>query len=75
MVKLQEKIFVGHKLRRLSQSMELLQTAMSEILDISLSYQNLPERNQRSFTLRFCRTMARALMLTQKILPPITALP
>ena len=50
MVKMQEKILVGHKLRRLRQSMELSQTAMSEILDISPSYLNLLEHNQRPLT-------------------------
>ena len=47
---MQEKILVGHKLRRLRQSMELSQTAMSEILDISPSYLNLLEHNQRPLT-------------------------
>jgi len=47
---MQEKILVGHKLRRLRQSLELSQTAMSEILDISPSYLNLLEHNQRPLT-------------------------
>ena len=47
---MQEKILVGHKLRRLRQSVELSQTAMSEILDISPSYLNLLEHNQRPLT-------------------------
>ena len=47
---MQEKILVGHKIRRLRQSMELSQTAMSEILDISPSYLNLLEHNQRPLT-------------------------
>ena len=47
---MQEKILVGHKLRRSRQSMELSQTAMSEILDISPSCLNLLKHNQRPLT-------------------------
>ena len=47
---MQEKILVGHKLRRFRQSIGLSQTAMSEALDISPSYLNLLEHNQRPLT-------------------------
>tara|TARA_B100000989_G_C19397192_1_gene408325 strand:- start:55 stop:321 length:267 start_codon:yes stop_codon:yes gene_type:complete len=47
---MQQKILVGHKLTRLRQSMELSQSAMSDILDISPSYLNLLEHNQRPLT-------------------------
>ena len=47
---MQEKILVDHKLRRLRQSMQLPQAAMSEILDISPSYLKLLEHNQRPLT-------------------------
>ena len=40
---MQEKILVGHKLRRFRQSAGLSQTAMAEALDISPSYLNLME--------------------------------
>ena len=40
---MQEKILVGHKLRRFRQSAGLSQTAMAEALDISPSYLNLLE--------------------------------
>ena len=43
---MQEKILVGHKLRRFRQSSGLSQTAMAEALDISPSYLNLLEHNQ-----------------------------
>ena len=42
---MQEKILVGHKLRRFRQSLGLSQTAMAEALDISPSYLNLLEHN------------------------------
>ena len=42
-VAMQEKILVGHKLRRFRQSSGLSQTAMAEALDISPSYLNLLE--------------------------------
>ena len=47
---MQEKILVGHKLRRFRQSIDLSQTAMAETLDISPSYLNLLEHNQRPLT-------------------------
>lgn len=47
---MQEKILVGHKLRRFRQSIGLSQTAMAEALDISPSYLNLLEHNQRPLT-------------------------
>ena len=47
---MQEKILVGHKLRRFRQSTGLSQTTMSEALDISPSYLNLLEHNQRPLT-------------------------
>jgi len=47
---MQEKILVGHKLRRFRQSASLSQTAMAEALDISPSYLNLLEHNQRPLT-------------------------
>ena len=45
-----EKILVGHKLRRFRQSSGLSQTAMADALDISPSYLNLLEHNQRPLT-------------------------
>jgi predicted transcriptional regulator/transcriptional regulator with XRE-family HTH domain len=47
---MQEKILVGHKLRRFRQSIGLSQTAMAEALEISPSYLNLLEHNQRPLT-------------------------
>ena len=45
-----QKIFAGHGLRRLRRSLALTQVAMAESLDISASYLNLIERNQRPLT-------------------------
>lgn len=47
---MQEKILVGHKLRRFRKSIGLSQTAMAETLEISPSYLNLLEHNQRPLT-------------------------
>lgn len=43
----ERKIFAGHEVRRLRWQHELTQAAMAEALEISASYQNLIERNQR----------------------------
>jgi len=47
---MQEKILVGHKLRRFRKSIGLSQTMMAETLEISPSYLNLLEHNQRPLT-------------------------
>src|ERR1700712_2525773 len=41
------KLFAGHAVRRLRRQAGLSQAAMAEMLDISPSYLNLVERNQR----------------------------
>ncbi len=41
------KVFAGHAVRRLRRGMGLTQAAMAEALDVSASYLNLVERNQR----------------------------
>lgn len=46
----EQKIFAGHKVRRLRRGEGLTQSAMAETLDISASYLNLIERNQRPLT-------------------------
>lgn len=46
----EQKIFAGHGVRRLRRSLALTQVAMAESLDISASYLNLIERNQRPLT-------------------------
>lgn len=45
-----QKIFAGHGVRRLRRSLALTQVAMADSLDISASYLNLIERNQRPLT-------------------------
>ncbi|WP_157220987.1 helix-turn-helix domain-containing protein [Flavisphingomonas formosensis] len=45
-----QKIFAGHRLRRLRRSSGLTQAAMAETLGVSPSYLNLLERNQRPVT-------------------------
>ena len=47
---MQEKILVGHKLRRFRKTIALSQTAMADALKISPSYLNLLEHNQRPLT-------------------------
>lgn len=46
----EQKIFAGHGVRRLRRNLALTQVAMAESLDISASYLNLIERNQRPLT-------------------------
>jgi transcriptional regulator with XRE-family HTH domain len=45
-----QKIFAGSRVRRLRRANALTQAAMAEMLDISASYLNLIERNQRPLT-------------------------
>ena len=45
-----EKILIGHKLKRLRQNLSISQLDMSRELEISPSYLNLLESNQRPIT-------------------------
>jgi predicted transcriptional regulator/DNA-binding XRE family transcriptional regulator len=46
----EQKIFAGHRIRRLRRANGLTQAAMANTLDVSPSYLNLIERNQRPIT-------------------------
>lgn len=48
----ERKIFAGAKVRRIRNALALTQTAMAEALEISPSYLNLIERNQRPLTVQ-----------------------
>ncbi|QWW68433.1 short-chain fatty acyl-CoA regulator family protein [Rhizobium sp. WYJ-E13] len=48
----ERKIFAGPKVRRIRNALALTQTAMAEALEISPSYLNLIERNQRPLTVQ-----------------------
>lgn len=48
----EHKIFAGPRVRRIRNSLALTQTAMAEALEISPSYLNLIERNQRPLTVQ-----------------------
>ncbi|NKN34742.1 DUF2083 domain-containing protein [Agrobacterium sp. a22-2] len=48
----ENKIFAGPRVRRIRNGLGLTQTAMAEALDISPSYLNLIERNQRPLTVQ-----------------------
>ena len=48
----ERKIFAGARLRRIRNSLKLTQTAMAQALEISPSYLNLIERNQRPLTVQ-----------------------
>jgi predicted transcriptional regulator/transcriptional regulator with XRE-family HTH domain len=48
----ERKIFVGPRVRRVRNGLGLTQTAMAEALEISPSYLNLIERNQRPLTVQ-----------------------
>lgn len=63
---MQEKILVGHKLRRFRQSVSLSQTAMAETLDISPSYLNLLEHNQRPLTVSLLLRLGNAFDIDLK---------
>ena len=46
----EQKVFLGPRVRRIRNSLGLTQTSMAADLDISPSYLNLIERNQRPLT-------------------------
>ncbi len=48
----ENKIFAGPRIRRIRNALSLTQTAMAEALEISPSYLNLIERNQRPLTVQ-----------------------
>lgn len=48
----ENKIFAGPRVRRMRNALSLTQTAMAEALEISPSYLNLIERNQRPLTVQ-----------------------
>lgn len=54
----EQKIFAGPRIRRMRNQLELTQTAMAQELDISPSYLNLIERNQRPLTVQLLLKLA-----------------
>ena len=54
----ESKIFAGPKVRRIRHGLGLTQTAMAEALEISPSYLNLIERNQRPLTVQLLLKLA-----------------
>ena len=54
----ERKIFAGPRIRRIRNAKGLTQTAMAERLDISPSYLNLIERNQRPLTVQLILKLA-----------------
>ncbi|MBB4234867.1 helix-turn-helix domain-containing protein [Rhizobium esperanzae] len=54
----ERKIFAGPKVRRIRNALMLTQTAMAEALEISPSYLNLIERNQRPLTVQLLLKLA-----------------
>lgn len=55
------KLFVGHKLRRLREQRGMTQAAMARLLDLSPSYLNQLEGNQRPLTVTVLLRVAKAL--------------
>jgi len=53
-----QKLIVGHRLRRFRQTLGLTQTRMAQDLGISPSYLNLMERNQRAMSAKVLLAMA-----------------
>lgn len=54
----ENKIFAGPRVRRIRNNLGLTQTAMAEALEISPSYLNLIERNQRPLTVQLLLKLA-----------------
>lgn len=54
----ENKIFAGPRVRRIRNTLALTQTAMAEALEISPSYLNLIERNQRPLTVQLLLKLA-----------------
>lgn len=54
----ENKIFAGPRVRRIRNALTLTQTAMAEALEISPSYLNLIERNQRPLTVQLLLKLA-----------------
>lgn len=54
----ENKIFAGPRVRRIRNGLSLTQTAMAEALEISPSYLNLIERNQRPLTVQLLLKLA-----------------
>jgi len=54
------KLFAGHAVRRLRRTLGLTQAAMAEALEVSPSYLNLIERNQRPLTATLLLRLAEA---------------
>jgi transcriptional regulator with XRE-family HTH domain len=58
-----KKLFVGHKLRRLREQRDMTQAAMARLLDLSPSYLNQLEGNQRPLTVTVLLRNAQILQI------------
>lgn len=58
-----KKLFVGHKLRRLREQRDMTQAAMARLLDLSPSYLNQLEGNQRPLTVTVLLRIAKTLQV------------
>lgn len=59
-----QKIFAGPRIKRFRTSLDLSQTAMAKALDISPSYLNLVERNQRPLTVQLILKLSKVYNLS-----------
>ncbi|MEL6736001.1 MAG: short-chain fatty acyl-CoA regulator family protein [Pseudomonadota bacterium] len=64
------KIFAGPRVRRIRTGLDLTQTAMAEVLEISPSYLNLIERNQRPLTAQLVLKMVARFQVDPEQLQP-----
>lgn len=64
----EQKIFAGPRIRRIRNQLELTQTAMAQDLDISPSYLNLIERNQRPLTVQLLLKLASVYKIDMEVL-------
>ena len=60
MTKIERKAIIGHKVRRFRQNRGIRQTDMAAMLDISPSYLNLIEHNQRPVTVSLLFSLGQA---------------
>ena len=62
-----QKIFAGARIKKLRGAMGLSQTAMAGELEISASYLNLIERNQRPITVQLILKLSKTYDISPKI--------
>jgi XRE family transcriptional regulator, fatty acid utilization regulator len=65
---LDRKLFAGARLKRVRLGLGLTQTSMAEALEVSVSYLNLIERNQRPMSAQFLLKLAQTFEVDLRVL-------